>query len=304
MECSENFRRAMHRPCISIPRWSGLLSSREQSSSSMRVPIRKRLAPVRTQKSLQIPIMRCSAVASLLAYFFSPRQARSRFYRALLAGISNALHSRIAALLRERYWRNQCQNKGRSLLSTVRNVFLKTDRSCRRIDHRCCCGESVSIISFDSSLPRATTKEQIVTDPKYAAFTALDPFFDIVQQGLAGLVDGDHYFDTIADDAEFEFRYHFPGWPQTVRGRDALMALYVGYGNNIVLHGADELVVHRSQDPRVVIIEYDVHGKIVATGSSYDNRFISVVTIEGRKIVQWRDYMDSLAAMTALSQVQ
>ena len=101
-----------------------------------------------------------------------------------------------------------------------------------------------------------------------------------------------------------EFRYHFPEWPETVRGRDALMALYAGYGNNIVLHAADELVVHRSQDPRVVIIEYDVHGKIVATGSSYDNRFISVVTIEGRKIVQWRDYMDSLAAMTALSQVQ
>ena len=24
-----------------------------------------------------------------------------------------------------------------------------------------------------------------MTDPKYAAFTALDPFFDIVQQGLA-----------------------------------------------------------------------------------------------------------------------
>ena len=103
----------------------------------MRVPIRKRLAPGRTQKSLQIPIMRCSAVASLLAYFFSRRQARSRFYRALLAGISNK------------------ENKGQSLLSTVRNVFLKTDRSCRRIDHRCCCGESVSIISSDPSLPRS-----------------------------------------------------------------------------------------------------------------------------------------------------
>ena len=37
-----------------------------------------------------------------------------------------------------------------------------------------------------------------MTDPNYAAFTALDPFFDIVQQGLAGLVDGDHYFDIIA----------------------------------------------------------------------------------------------------------
>jgi ketosteroid isomerase-like protein len=137
---------------------------------------------------------------------------------------------------------------------------------------------------------------------KYAAFTALDPFFDVIQRGLAGLVDGKHYFDTIAADAVFEFRYDFPGWPRRTETRDALMALYRGYGNTIVLHGADELFVHRSQDPRVVIIEYDVHGKIVATGSSYDNRFISVVTIEGRKIVHWRDYMDSLAAMTALSQ--
>jgi len=47
-------------------------------------------------------------------------------------------------------------------------------------------------------LTHATTKEHIVTDPTYAAFTALDPFFDLVQQGLAGLVDGDHSFDTIA----------------------------------------------------------------------------------------------------------
>jgi ketosteroid isomerase-like protein len=51
-----------------------------------------------------------------------------------------------------------------------------------------------------------------------------------------------------------------------------------------------------------VIIEYEVHGKIVATGASYDNRYISVVTIEECKIVHWRDYMDSLTATTALSQ--
>jgi ketosteroid isomerase-like protein len=140
-----------------------------------------------------------------------------------------------------------------------------------------------------------------MADPVYAAFGALDPFFNIVQQGLAGLVDGDHYFDTIADGAVFEFRYIFPGWPLKVESRKALMSLFAGYGNNIVLHGADALIAHRTQDPRVVILEYEVRGKIVRTGASYDNRFISVVTIEHRKIVQWRDYMDSLAAMTALS---
>jgi uncharacterized protein len=140
-----------------------------------------------------------------------------------------------------------------------------------------------------------------VTDPKYKAFTALDPFFNIVQQGLARQVDGDHYFDTIADHAVFEFRYIFPGWPQKLDSRDALMALYAGYGNNIILHAADALVVHRAQDGRVVVLEYEVHGRILRSGAPYDNRFISVVTIENRKIVRWRDYMDSLAAMTALS---
>jgi ketosteroid isomerase-like protein len=44
-----------------------------------------------------------------------------------------------------------------------------------------------------------------------------------------------------------------------------------------------------------------VHGKVLATGTSYDNRFVSIVTIENRKIVRWRDYMDSLAAWTALN---
>jgi ketosteroid isomerase-like protein len=141
-----------------------------------------------------------------------------------------------------------------------------------------------------------------MTDLKHEVFAALDPFFDIVQQGLAGRVDGDHYFETIADNAVFEFRYIFPGWPQKVNGREALMALYAGYGNNIVLHGADGLVVHRSEDARVVILEYEVHGRIIRTGASYDNRLISVVTIEDRKIVQWRDYMDSLTAMNALGQ--
>src|SRR5258707_11868276 len=34
------------------------------------------------------------------------------------------------------------------------------------------------------------------------------------------------------------------------------MAIFAGYGNMIALRGADELVIHKSQDPRVVILEY------------------------------------------------
>ena len=137
--------------------------------------------------------------------------------------------------------------------------------------------------------------------PDYSGFKALDPFFDVVMEGLSTFVDGEHYFDTLADNVLFEFLYEFPGWPRTTRGRAGLMALYAGYGRNIRLERGDGLVVHASDKGRVVTIEYEVHGTVLANGAAYDNRFVSVVTTRDRKIVRWRDYMDSLAAWTALN---
>jgi uncharacterized protein len=135
----------------------------------------------------------------------------------------------------------------------------------------------------------------------YAAFHALDPFFEVVMKGLSKFVDGDHYFDTLADDVLFEFLYEFPGWPRVTRGRDNLIALYSGYGRNIQLNRGDSLIVSPSDNGRVVTLEYEVHGKVLANGAAYDNRLVSIATIENRKIVHWRDYMDSLAAWTALN---
>lgn len=79
------------------------------------------------------------------------------------------------------------------------------------------------------------------------------------------------------------------------------MASLSGYGKKIKIHSGNSLVVHRSEDSRVVILEYEVHGKILSSSVPYDNRLISVVTVENRKIIHWRDYMDSLAAWTALN---
>jgi ketosteroid isomerase-like protein len=136
---------------------------------------------------------------------------------------------------------------------------------------------------------------------KYTDHKSLTPFFEVILEGLQGLVHGEHFYDTIAEDAVFEFLYDIPGWPRIIRGRASLVDQFSGYGDSITLHSSDGLVVHRSQDPRVVILEYEVHGKILATGVPYDNRFISVITIEQKKIVHWRDYMDSLTAVTALN---
>jgi len=38
----------------------------------------------------------------------------------------------------------------------------------------------------------------------FADFQALDPFFRIIEEGVAGLVDGEHFFDLLAEDVVFE----------------------------------------------------------------------------------------------------
>jgi ketosteroid isomerase-like protein len=118
-------------------------------------------------------------------------------------------------------------------------------------------------------------------------------------KGLEGLVDGDHFWDAVADDAVFEFLYRFPGWPERLESRAAYMTALEGY--RMRLHSANGLVVHLTRDPRVVVLEYEVHGTAASTGKAYDNRFCSIVTISDRKIVRWRDYMDSLAPVLATS---
>jgi uncharacterized protein len=134
---------------------------------------------------------------------------------------------------------------------------------------------------------------------KYEKFKALDPFFSIVIQGLEGLVDGEHFWDAVADDAVFEFLYRFPGWPRRLESRAAYMTALEGYGMD--LHSADGLVVHLTRDPGVIVLEYEVHGTARSTGKAYDNCFCSIVSIRDRKIVRWRDYMDSLAPVRATS---
>ena len=136
---------------------------------------------------------------------------------------------------------------------------------------------------------------------KYAAYEAARPYFDLVRGALGDLVDGEHFFDIVSDDVVYEVLYDFPGWPRVIQGRAALMTQFRGYVDNIALQSADKLITHKTDGGRVVVIEYEVHGTVLATGAKYANRFCSIIEIENRKIAHWRDYMDSLAAWNALT---
>ena len=141
-------------------------------------------------------------------------------------------------------------------------------------------------------------------NPQYAAYQGADPYFSLVRQALGGHADGEHFFDIVADNIVYEVLYDIAGWPQTIRGRADLMAQFRGYCDNVELQSADKLITHKADDGQTVVIEYEVHGTILRTGVTYDNRFCSIIKIENRKIAHWRDYMDSLAAWTALTASQ
>jgi ketosteroid isomerase-like protein len=139
-----------------------------------------------------------------------------------------------------------------------------------------------------------------VLTSKYAALKTAEPYFNLVRQALGDLVDGEHFFDIVTDDSIYEVLYDL-GWPRIIRGRSDLMNAFKGYVGIIHLESADKLIIHSTDTGRVIVIEYEVHGTVVATGGKYNNRFCSIIHIESRKISHWRDYMDSHAAWNALS---
>jgi len=127
-----------------------------------------------------------------------------------------------------------------------------------------------------------------------------EPFFSIIMEGLKGEVDGAHFWDAVAEKAIFEFLYNFPGFTNKIEGRKAYMNWFGGYTN--ILHSADNLRVYKTTQPKnIIILEYEVHGTVPGTGKPYDNRFCSIITLENRKIIHWRDYMDSLAVMLSIN---
>jgi uncharacterized protein len=131
-------------------------------------------------------------------------------------------------------------------------------------------------------------------------FKALDPFFRIIQQGLHGLADGEHFFDLLAEDVIFDYIITIPGYPRHIEGRQAVAELYRPYGDTFVLDRCHDLAVHHDPSSGVVVLEYASQGRVVPTGAPYANRYISVLTIVDRKVSRWRDYLDPVAVFDAV----
>ena len=66
-------------------------------------------------------------------------------------------------------------------------------------------------------------------------FAALEPFFQVIKEGLGDLVDDVHFFDILSKDVVVDYVITVPGYPRRVKGREAVAELYRPYGDLIEL---------------------------------------------------------------------
>ncbi|HEX4791079.1 MAG TPA: nuclear transport factor 2 family protein [Actinospica sp.] len=81
-----------------------------------------------------------------------------------------------------------------------------------------------------------------------------------------------------------------PGGPSATEGREVLRARMAGTAKLWSFESLDDVVVHETGDPQVVIAEYRVNGRITASGRDFSLGFVSVLRIVDGLIAHARDY--------------
>ncbi|MPY59116.1 nuclear transport factor 2 family protein [Streptomyces spongiae] len=96
-----------------------------------------------------------------------------------------------------------------------------------------------------------------------------------------------------------EFPFAPPGGPERLDGRAAVAAYMADYPR-LLRPTAIEEVVHRTEDPEVIVVEMRARGQVVATGEPYEMSYVAVLTVRDGRFVHYRDYWNPLAAARIL----
>jgi uncharacterized protein len=120
---------------------------------------------------------------------------------------------------------------------------------------------------------------------------------EVFQRGVELLLAKDMagFVGLYAEDAVMEFPFAPPGRPGRLEGRAEVHEYLAGYPDQLDVREIGHTIVHRTDDPRVVVTEFSAEGVVVATGKPYATRYIAVLTVRDGQITHHRDYWNPLA---------
>ena len=108
-----------------------------------------------------------------------------------------------------------------------------------------------------------------------------------------------NFIDMMAEDFVMEFPYARPGMRPRIEGRTAVVSYLMTVGEGLSVDSFDNVVVHETGDPEVVIVEFEAHGRALKVGEPYDQRYISVIRTRDGRMVHYRDYWNPLQGLKA-----
>ncbi|MEU6214683.1 nuclear transport factor 2 family protein [Streptomyces sp. NPDC047023] len=122
---------------------------------------------------------------------------------------------------------------------------------------------------------------------------------ELYRHGLRLLLAGDipGWVGLWAEDGVMEFPFAPPGRPRRLEGRAAVADYMAPYPLIVDLHDfpEEDLRIHRTEDPRTIVVEMRGVGRLVATGGPFDMTYVAVVTVEDGRFTSYRDYWNPLA---------
>ncbi|MEU1624565.1 nuclear transport factor 2 family protein [Streptomyces sp. NPDC020096] len=105
--------------------------------------------------------------------------------------------------------------------------------------------------------------------------------------------------DLYAEDAVVEVLFAIPK-PLRLEGRETLRAHFRNAVDLPLEMRADNVVIHETADPEVIVAEYDYDGRITTTGRTFHMANAIVLRVRDGKIVSSRDYHNHLVIAEAL----
>jgi len=109
--------------------------------------------------------------------------------------------------------------------------------------------------------------------------------------------------DMLTEDVVVETPFAAPGRPAVTAGREEVLA-YVEAGHASVpfrFHDCRTIAVHETTDPQTIVVEYELHATMTATGERGSAPFIAVLTTRDGRIARWREYQNPVALAAAMA---
>jgi uncharacterized protein len=123
----------------------------------------------------------------------------------------------------------------------------------------------------------------------------------IMKRALGHRVDqsATSFIAMMAEDFVMEFPYARPGMKTRIDGRAAVVSYLSTVGEAVSVDTVDNVMVHETLDPEVVILEFEGHGRALKVGEPYEQRYISVIRTRGGRLVHYKDYWNPIEGLKA-----